>query len=80
MAGRFGLVTIDPIFVPWHDRQVRMHGLGERYAGTVALKMNLPGFMKAFTDEMAYAQVQAQFMAQVKAACRCCCLRAKARS
>ena len=66
MAGRFGLVTIDPIFVPWHDRQVRMHGLSERYAGTVALKMNLPAFMKAFTDETAYAQVRAQFMAQVK--------------
>ena len=31
MGGRLGLVTIDPIFVPWHDRQIRMHGLGERY-------------------------------------------------
>ena len=30
MGHRLGLVTIDPIFIPWHDRQVRMHGLGER--------------------------------------------------
>ncbi len=66
MGGRFGLVTIDPIFVPWHDRQIRLHGLGERFAGTVALKMDLPSFMKAFTDETAYAQVRAQFVAQVK--------------
>jgi allantoin racemase len=66
MGYRLGLVTIDPIFVPWHDRQIRMHGLAERFAGTVALKMNLPAFMKAFTDEAAYATVRAQFVAQVK--------------
>ena len=66
MGGRLGLVTIDPVFVPWHDRQIRMHGLGERYAGTQALKMNLPAFMKAFTDETAYAQVRSQFVTQVK--------------
>ena len=30
MGGRLGLVTIDPVFIPWHDRQVGMHGLGER--------------------------------------------------
>jgi allantoin racemase len=66
MGHRLGLVTIDPIFIPWHDRQVRMHGLGERMVGTSALKMNLPAFMKAFTDEAAYATVLAQFVAQVR--------------
>lgn len=66
MGYRLGLVTIDPIFIPWHDRQVRMHGLGERVVGTTALKMDLPSFMKAFTDEAAYATVRAGFVAQVK--------------
>ena len=66
MGYRIGLVTIDPIFIPWHDRQVRLHGLGERVVGTTALEMNLPAFMKAFTDEEAYAAVRAQFVAQVK--------------
>ena len=66
LGHRLGLVTIDPIFIPWHDRQVRMHGLGERVVGTTALKMNLPAFMKAFTDEATYAVVRAQFVAQVK--------------
>lgn len=66
MGHRLGLVTIDPIFVPWHNRQVRMHGLGERVVGTTALKMNLPAFMAAFIDEAAYATVRAQFVAQVK--------------
>src|SRR5579862_6285580 len=66
MGYRVGLVTIDPIFIPWHDRQVRSHGLNERYAGTTSLNMNLPAFMKAFTDQAAYATARAQFVAQVK--------------
>jgi allantoin racemase len=66
MGHRFGLVTIDPIFIPWHDRQVRNYGLTERYAGTTALKMDLPAFMKAFTDKDAYAAVRAQFVQQVE--------------
>ena len=66
LGHRFGLVTIDPIFIPWHDRQVKTCGLAERYAGTTALKMDLPSFMKAFADEAAYVRVREQFVAQVK--------------
>jgi Asp/Glu/hydantoin racemase len=65
MGQRFGLVTIDPIFIPWHERQVRTYGFAERYAGTTALKMNLPAFMKAFGDRQAYAGVKADFVKQV---------------
>jgi allantoin racemase len=66
MGQRFGLVTIDPIFVPWHDRQVRTHGFSERYVGTRALHMDLPRFMAAFTDEAIYRQVRNEFIAQVQ--------------
>jgi allantoin racemase len=65
MGQKFGLVTIDPIFIPWHERQVRHHGLVDRHAGTMALKMNLPAFMKAFTDRKAYASVRTSFVKQV---------------
>jgi len=65
MGYRLGLVTIDPVFIPWHDRQVRLHGLTDRVVGTTALKMNLPSFMKAFTDKRAYAGVKADFVKQV---------------
>ena len=34
LGHRFGLVTVDPVFLPWHDRQVRAAGLAERCAGT----------------------------------------------
>ena len=65
MGQRFGLVTIDPIFIPWHERQLRNHGFTDRCVGTTALKMNLPAFMKAFGDRSAYAEVKADFEKQV---------------
>jgi allantoin racemase len=66
LGHRFGLVTVDPVFLPWHDRQVRAAGLGERCAGIKAITMDVAGFMKAFTDKRAYAAVRAQFVKQVK--------------
>jgi allantoin racemase len=53
MGGRLGLVTIDPVFIDWHRRQVRAHGLDQRVAGIRAIHADLPGFMRAFTEEAA---------------------------
>jgi allantoin racemase len=66
MGGRLGLVTIDPCFIDWHERQVIAHGLDERVAGVRAIKIDLPGFMRAFTEEASYAQVRADFIEQVR--------------
>ncbi len=66
MGRRLGLVTIDPVFIDWHERQVRAHGLDQRVAGVRAIQIDLPGFMRAFTDEASYAQVRADFVEQVR--------------
>src|SRR5436190_4484685 len=66
MGRRVGLVTIDPAFIDWHERQVRAHGLEQRVAGVRAIHADLPGFMRAFTDEAAYAEVRAEFVAEVR--------------
>src|SRR5262245_31365126 len=66
MGHQFGLVTIDPVFIDWHQRQVRAHGLEQRVTGVRAIKMDLPGFMRAFTDEAAYAEARANFVDQVR--------------
>jgi len=66
MGRRLGLVTIDPVFIDWHERQVRAHGLEQRVAGVRAIKVDLPGFMRAFTDEPSYAHVRADFVEQVR--------------
>lgn len=66
MGRRFGLVTIDPVFIDWHERQVRAHGFEQRVAGVRAIHADLPGFMRAFTDEAAYVAVRAEFVEQVR--------------
>jgi allantoin racemase len=66
MGGRLGLVTIDPAFIDWHERQVRMHCLDRRIVGVRAVQMDLPAFMRAFTDEESYRRVRADFNEQVR--------------
>jgi allantoin racemase len=66
MGGRLGLVTIDPSFIDWHERQVRAHCFDRRVAGIRAVHMDLPSFMRAFTDADAYARVRADFIEQVR--------------
>ena len=66
MGSRLGLVTIDPVFITWHERQVTAYGLGQRVAGVRALHMDLPRFMRAFTDETTYTQVRDEFVEQVR--------------
>jgi Asp/Glu/hydantoin racemase len=66
MGGKLGLVTIDPVFVTWHERQVMAHGLDQRVVGVSAITADLPGFMRAFTDDASYARVREEFVAQVR--------------
>lgn len=66
MGSSVGLVTIDPTFITWHERQVRAHGFNERVVGVRAIHVDLPGFMRAFTDEATYKQVRADFVEQVR--------------
>ena len=63
---RIGLVTIDPVFVPWHEEQVVRHGLQQRVGGVAAITCDLPRFMRAFDDAGEYAAVRADFVRQVK--------------
>jgi len=66
MGRRIGLVTIDPVFIDWHERQVRAHGFEQRVVGVRALHMDLSRFMKAFTDEDVYRSMRAEFIEQVR--------------
>ena len=50
IARRIGLVTIDPVFIPWHEEQVIRHGLRQRVAGVAAIAADLTRFMRAFTE------------------------------
>ena len=66
MGRRIGLVTIDPVFIDWHERQVRAHGLEQRVTGVRAIHADLASFMQAFTDDAAYGRVRTEFIEQVR--------------
>src|SRR5262245_15906871 len=60
----FGLVTINPVFVPWHRDQIARLGLDRRAAGVRALDTQVATYTRAFEDEGAYQQVKEAFCRQ----------------
>jgi allantoin racemase len=61
----FGLVTINPVFIPWHRDQIIRLGLTERAIGVRAIDTQVATYMQAFQEEKAYAQVKEQFCREV---------------
>jgi Asp/Glu/hydantoin racemase len=61
LGWRVGLVTIDPIFVPWHEEQVRQYGLQDRVVGVTAMQTSLDLYMRAFEREEDAEEVWRQF-------------------
>jgi Asp/Glu/hydantoin racemase len=60
----FGLITIDPNFVEWHEEQVRRYSLERRCAGVLAMTTSVDLYMQAFAgEEGAIAEVGSQFEA-----------------
>jgi allantoin racemase len=45
--GAIGLVTIDDVFIPWHEEQVRRYGIGDRVVGMRSLGIAPDDFMSA---------------------------------
>ena len=57
-----GLVTIDPIFIPWHQEQVARYGLRERIAGVTAMgRLTVPDYVEACADDEAFRRVYEEF-------------------
>lgn len=65
MGRRIGLITINPVFVPYIEAQVAAYGLQERVIGVSAIDADVDRFMQAFTDPEAQKQVRAEFEALV---------------
>lgn len=66
MLGRtFGLVTINPVFIPWHRDQITRLGLGQRAVGVRAIDTQVATYMQAFEDEAVYQKVKEEFCRQV---------------
>lgn len=61
LGWRIGLVTIDPIFVPWHEEQVRRYGLRDRVVGVASMSTPLELYMRAFEEDDGREEVRRRF-------------------
>ena len=62
LGQRIGLVTIDPIFIAWHQEQVVRYGLRERVIGVTAMtRLAVEDYVRACQDENAFTHVLEQF-------------------
>jgi len=53
LGRKLGLVTINPVFVPWHEDQVIRYGLQQRVVGVRAVEATVADFIQAFADPKA---------------------------
>src|SRR3954463_571760 len=52
MLGRkLGLITINPVFIPWHEDQVIRYGLQSRVVGVRAVQATVADFIDSFAGE-----------------------------
>jgi Asp/Glu/hydantoin racemase len=61
MGRAFGLVTINPVFIPWHRDQIARLGLERRAAGVRAVDTQVATYIRAFEDEQVYQEVREAF-------------------
>src|SRR4029077_3517096 len=59
MLGRkLGLVTINPVFIPWHEDQVIRYGPQQRVVGARAGKATVADFIDAFASPQALEKLR----------------------
>ncbi|HET7480704.1 MAG TPA: aspartate/glutamate racemase family protein [Rubrobacteraceae bacterium] len=66
LGRKIGLITINPIFIPWHEDQITRYGLGQRIVGVRAVNTGVDDYMRAFEDVDAYKGVLEQFRRQAE--------------
>jgi Asp/Glu/hydantoin racemase len=50
LGRKLGLITINPIFIPWHEDQVIRYGLQQRVVGVRAVPATVADFINAFAS------------------------------
>lgn len=66
LGRKVGLVTINPVFIPWHENQVSYHGLQQRVIAVSAVDAKVQDFELAFTDSSIYQKLLGAFTEQIK--------------
>jgi allantoin racemase len=66
LARTFGLVTINPAFIPWHRDQIDRLGLRQRFVGVRAIDTQVEIYMNALQNDAAYLQLKTDFCKQAE--------------
>lgn len=65
LGRKLGLVTINPVFVPWHEEQLVRYGLERRVVGVRAVEATVADFMHAFATPEGYRALYPKFEREV---------------
>jgi Asp/Glu/hydantoin racemase len=57
LGRKLGLVTINPVFIPWHEDQVIRYGLQSRVVGVRAVNASVKDFIDAFASNEAFEKL-----------------------
>jgi allantoin racemase len=64
LGRKAGLVTINPVFIPYHEDQIAAHGLASRIVAVSAIDAQVADFNRAFEDEGVYRRMHDDFVRQ----------------
>jgi allantoin racemase len=65
LGRKLGLVTINPVFIPWHEDQVIRYGIAQRVVGVRAVNGKVSDFMDAFERADAFEALREKFVREV---------------
>ena len=51
LGRKLGLVTINPVFIPWHEDQITRYGLQSRVVGVRAVQATIADFIDSFASD-----------------------------
>lgn len=66
LGRKAGLVTINPVFVPYHEDQIARHGLSERIVAVRAVETEVADYNRAFEDGRLYKRLRESFVRQLR--------------
>jgi allantoin racemase len=67
LGRKLGLVTINPVFIPWHEEQVIRYGLQQRVVGVRAVDATVKDFIDAFAQKSAFDELYPKWERECRA-------------
>jgi Asp/Glu/hydantoin racemase len=62
LGAKIGLVTIDPVFIPWHEEQISRYGVERRVIGVTAMRgTDVAEYVRACAEDDAFERVLKEF-------------------